>query len=225
MSRSRQLALFKSRKGIGGRKPVGDKAGVPHRRREFVPGKPMHVTLKVVRSMPGLRQRMAWMATRRALSLALERADFRICQLSIQRNHVHLIVEADTSSALARGMQGFQISCAKQLNARIKIEGVARRGRVFADRYHAVVLDGPTQVRNALRYVLNNWRRHGETGIDDVDKYSSGPQFTGWNRKVRWEGEVLPMALPSSWVLNVGWRDRGGGTFSPFERPGPGQEP
>ena len=221
----RQLALFKSRKGIGGRKPKGEKAGVPHRPRPFVPGKPMHVTLKVVSSMPKLRQRFAWMAARRALVLALSRADFRICQVSIQGNHVHLIVEADTASALARGMQGFQISCAKQLNARIVIKGVSRRGRVFADRYHAVVLDGPTHVRNAIKYVLNNWRRHGESSIDYVDKYSSGPQFTGWSRTVRWVGEVLPVALPSSWVLNVGWRDRGGGTISPFERPGPGHEP
>jgi REP element-mobilizing transposase RayT len=217
----RQLALFESRKGIGGRLPKGEKAGVPHRPRLFATGKPMHVTLKVVRRMPGLRQRFAWQAARRALSLALVRPDFRVCQVSIQRNHVHLIIEADDPKALARGMQGFQISCAKQINARLR-----RAGRVFADRYHAVVLDGPTQVRNVLKYVLNNWRRHGERGNGEVvDRYSSGPQFGGWNRDVRWHGEVLPVASPTSWVLDVGWRERGGGGFSPFERPGPGHEP
>ena len=80
-------------------------------------------------------------------------------------------------------------------------------------------------VRGRRASCLNNWRRHGESSIDVVDKYSSGPQFGGWSREVGWRGEVLPVALPVSWVLGVGWRDRGGGTISPFERPGAGQEP
>ncbi len=64
--------------------------------------------------------------------------------------------------ALARGMQAFGISVAKHLNAQVGARaGKRRRGSVFADRYHAVILRSPRQVRNTLSYVLNNWRKHG----------------------------------------------------------------
>ena len=43
--------------------------------------------------------------------------NFRIVHLSIQRTHVHLLVEANSKGNSRRGMQGFQISAAKHLNA------------------------------------------------------------------------------------------------------------
>jgi hypothetical protein len=50
----------------------------------------------------------------------------------------HLLVEAGSRTALARGMQGFEISAAKHLNAAVsKARGRRRRGAVFPDRYHA----------------------------------------------------------------------------------------
>ncbi len=39
---------------------------------------------------------------------------------------------------------------------------LGRKGAVFTHRYHATALTTPTQTRNALAYVLNNWRRHNE---------------------------------------------------------------
>jgi hypothetical protein len=54
-------------------------------------------------------------------------------------------------------MIAFKTSCARRLDG-----VVGRRGRVFADRYHARPLTNPAQVRRALCDVLNNWRRHGE---------------------------------------------------------------
>jgi hypothetical protein len=210
-----------------GRKPAGTKARVPHRVREFQAGKPIHITLKVVSEMPRLRRRHIYKAVQWAMTIAIARPDFRICHMSIQGNHIHLIVEAETRRALARGLQGFQISCAKQMNARIVVAGEARRGRVFADRYHAEVLTNPTQVRNALRYVLNNWRRHDEDrGVRGrVDPYSSGYQFGGWADDdrgfVSLKGvDLLPTSYPTTWLLTTGWK-RGGGLVSPWERPGP----
>ena len=41
----------------------------------------------------------------------------RIVQFSVQGNHLHLIVEADSSTALSRGMQGLCIRLAKALKA------------------------------------------------------------------------------------------------------------
>jgi REP element-mobilizing transposase RayT len=225
MARQREFE-FKTHGGKragAGRKPKGEKAGVAHRVRGFVVGKPVHVTLKVVSGVPRLRRKQVWQAVLWAMAMAAGRPDFRICHVSVQGNHIHLIVEAESAGALARGMQGFQISCAKQINARL-----GRKGRVFADRFHAEVLTSPTQARNALRYVLNNWRRHGEDrGVRGrVDPYSSGPQFAGWSDDdatvVRLERgvELVPTSHPTTWLLTRGWK-RGGGRISPWERPGP----
>jgi REP element-mobilizing transposase RayT len=108
----------------------------------------VHVTLRVASAVGMLRRRRVYHAVRRALA-ATGRDDFRVVHLSIQRNHIHLIVEADDREALIRGMQGFQISAARRLNAAIS-DGEPRRGAVFLDRYHARVLSSPRQVRNAI---------------------------------------------------------------------------
>jgi REP element-mobilizing transposase RayT len=175
------------------------------------------VTLRVVERVGRLRRRHAYRAVRRAMVTVLERQDFRICQVSIQGNHLHLIVEADDARALARGMQGFEISCARRLNG-----ALGRRGQVFADRYHPVVLKSPRQVRNALCYVLNNWRRHREDeGRAVVDGYSSGIGFDGWkievDRRITPETELLPVLFAHTWLLTRGWRRHG--LISPWERP------
>src|SRR5664279_158460 len=59
------------------------------------------------------------------------------------------------------------------------------RGSVFSDRYFPRVLKTPTQVRNCLAYVLNNWKHHGETADAlrrpwPIDPYSTASMFDGW---------------------------------------------
>jgi len=97
---------------------------------------------------------------------------------------------------------------------------------VFADRYHAAILDGPRRVRHALAYVLNNWRRHREDvgRRERLDPYSSAAAFGGWSdgpRLVRIgpRDELLPVWYPRTWLLSQGWQR--GGEISPWERPGP----
>jgi putative transposase len=76
-------------------------------------------------------------ALRQAVVTTFNRTNFRIVHLSIQGTHVHLLIEADDKDALARGMQAFQISAAKHLNAAMGGRtGMRRRGGVFVDRYH-----------------------------------------------------------------------------------------
>ena len=82
----------------------------------------------------------------------------RIVHASIQREHIHLLIEAETKGELSRGMQGFTISAAKQVNRALG----RKNGRVFSDRYHSEVITTPRRARHALAYVLNNWRKHGE---------------------------------------------------------------
>ena len=87
-------------------------------------------------------------AIRRAIRLSLARPDFRIVELAIRGRDLELIIEARDRIALARGMQGFQVSAARALN-----RAAARRGNVFVDRYRATQLDRPTVVRGVLDFV------------------------------------------------------------------------
>src|SRR5215475_8033457 len=136
-SEPEQLVLWKRRGGKrrgAGRPPKGSRAGSPHKERPFLhPRFPVHVTLRVVGAVASLRRRRAYHAIREATLVTARRDNFRIVQLSIQRTHVHLLVEADDKAALAAGMQGFQISAAKHLNAAISKGGPGprRRGAVF----------------------------------------------------------------------------------------------
>ena len=80
--------------------------------------------------------------------------------------------------------------------------------------------------RHALAYVLNNWRRHHEdhAGLGAgrrplVDRYSSGVAFGGWAERdgvpFAWPTgfEPLPIAAPTTWLLQQGWRRGGAGRF------------
>ena len=166
-----QLGLFKENKKRGGKRrgagrpPKGARAGERHQRRPVHHAShPVHVVLRAVKAVGSLRRRRTYQAIRAATRVVARRQDFRIVHVSIQRTHVHLLVEAKNKLALAAGMQGFQISAAKHLNAAISMgrSGPRRRGAVFPDRYHAVVIDSPRQARHALSYVINNWRKHRE---------------------------------------------------------------
>ena len=214
MGTRQQLLSFmpKPRRPGGGRKPAGDRAGVSHATRPELSSKhPVHVTLKVVRDVGFLRKPKLLRALQRAsdCSGAWSRAAriFRICHVSIQGDHIHLLVEADDKKALSRGMQGFLISAAKRIN---KLLG--RSGKVFADRYHARILTSPLEVRRALAYLLNNWRHHGFDRGDRLDPYATGYAFNGWSdpRLERYgDRRLFLLWHPKTWLLSTGWRRHG----------------
>jgi hypothetical protein len=223
-----QLVLIKTRGGNrrgAGRPPKGARAGSPHKERPFHDARyPVHVVLRAVRAVGNLRRRCVYHAIRKATRTTARREGFRIVHLSIQRDHMHLLVEARDKAALASGMQGFQISAAKHLNVAISKErpGAPRRGAVFPDRYHPVVITSPTQARHALSYVINNWRKHQEdrsaiTCGWDVDWFSSAPLFGDWQehggKAVLLEHppsyDPLLVQPPQTWLLSAGWKVSG----------------
>src|SRR5439155_1912634 len=234
-----QLVLWKKRGGKrrgAGRPPKGPRAGSPHKERPFLHARyPVHVTLRAVGAVGNLRRRRVYQAIREATLTTALREDFRIVHLSIQRNHVHLLVEADDKGALASGMQGFQISAAKHLNAAISKgkPGPRRRGPVFPDRYHAEIITSPRQARHAISYVLNNFRRHEEDraipmSTWKLDWFSSAVTFPGWaeygDAAFLWRGpptyDPLFVRQPRTWLLREGWKRAG--TVSCHEVPGGG---
>jgi REP element-mobilizing transposase RayT len=202
----------------------------PHDRRH-----PVHVTIRVVPGLGTLRKRHFYKAIRWATITVAAHARFRIVHFSIQRNHIHLLVEAASQRALARGMKGFQISAAKHINRAIgeRTGEPRRRGQVFADRYHKHELRSPREVRHALAYVLLNWRRHGEdrsafTKTWKLDPYSTAIDFPGWKElgdspflyRTPPGYEAMIVWLPKTWLLREGWKKRG--ELSVYEVPGPG---
>ena len=97
-----------------------------------------------------------------------------------------------------------------------------RRGPVFADRYHPVPLAALKQVRNALSYVLNNWRRHREDlhARATFDPFATARAFDGWANDPRRDHlEAVPVVMATTWFLTSGWRRYG--PVSPYARPGP----
>ena len=105
--------------------------------------------------VPSLRSKRFVREFRRSLRQACERDGFRVVHYSVQRNHVHMIVEATEKDALGRGMKAIASRVARAANRVFK-----RSGRVLAGRYHLRVLKTPREVRNAIAYVLLNARKH-----------------------------------------------------------------
>jgi REP element-mobilizing transposase RayT len=223
-----QLVLWKSRGGKrrgAGRLPKGQRAGSPHKTRPELNARyPVHVVLRVIGAVGNLRRRFTYRAIREATLTIARREDFRIVHVSIQRTHVHLLVEADHKDALASGMQGFQISAAKHLNAAISKgkPGPRRRGTVFPDRYHAEIITSPRQARHTLSYVLNNWHKHQEDRAASmsawtIDWFSSAVMFPGWTEygeeAFLWRGpgtyDPLVVYQPRTWLLREGWKQAG----------------
>ena len=151
---------------------------------------------------------------------------------SVQRDHVHMIVEAAGKQALGRGMKSVGARLARAANRVFE-----RSGPVLFGRYHLHVLRTPREVRNAIAYVLLNVRRHvrkrtGSAPPARIDAASSAAWFDGWKRSragtVRPPGRgpdgatvtvppatvppasgASPVARARTWLLGSGWRRHG----------------
>lgn len=205
-----------------------------HRPRHDVPRPlPVHVTLRVRPGIPSLRNPRLVATFRASLRASLARAsardDLRVVHYALLSNHAHLIVESDDAAALSAGMKSVGARLARAVNRTF-----GHRGAVLDGRFHSRVLATPREVRNALRYVLLNARRHGceeaDTGREageralTPDFASSGRWFDGWREGMgasssedarlngqRRDGadERAEVARPQTWLLRVGWRRHG----------------
>jgi hypothetical protein len=197
------------RHGAGRKRVLPGKKRVPHRKRPDVECRfPLLVTKRLRRDARRLRNFELCKVLRKAFALGCKKGSFRICQFSIQGNHVHLICEAASARALGRGIQGWAVRVAHGVN-----DFFEREGGLFDDRYHAEILRTPSQTRNALCYVLQNARRHGEhidPRFHGADPFSSAWWFDGWEDDT-WKLGLDPpeehtVAEPESWLLRVGWQ-------------------
>ena len=100
---------------------------------------------------------------------------------------------------------------------------------MLATRFHHVVKRTPTEVRNALAYVLLNARKHfrerrGYRPPVALDAASSGRWFDGWGTSPPALGRYADVdrarevAAPRTWLLGTGWQRVG--LNDPSEVPG-----
>jgi REP element-mobilizing transposase RayT len=188
----------------------------------------LHVVVRTHAAVRNLRRKQVQKAFAHATRRVAERAGgFRAVHVSLQRNHVHFLIEASDRMQLARGMQALQIAAARRINRLMK-----RRGAVFTDRYHASPIASPRQAHHALAYVLNNWRRHGEHLAREhagsrLDPFATGRHVSGWTgyaaapaRPATNDDDQtsLWVAAPRTWLLTTGWRRYG--TINYWTKPG-----
>lgn|SRR5262245_22532394 len=206
--RGRQLNLpapraWGGRRDGAGRKPAPGRRRVSHRQRPSHDRHcPVHVTLRASDSIPSLRRDDVFGAVRGSFGNASKK-NFRVLHFSVQHDHVHLLLEAESGGALRRGVQGLTIRMAKAINRRL-----GRRGKVWSDRYHARALATPREVRNALIYVLQNFRKHLR-GVRGLDPRSSAAWFTGWRTIIAVPPGRSPVVSAGTWLAAVGWRRHG----------------
>jgi REP element-mobilizing transposase RayT len=177
----------------------------------------VHVTLRA--AFRPLRSEHVFPTVCLAIRGAMQRdpRHFRVLHFSVQWDHVHLIVEARDKLSLSEGMRSLSIRIARYVN-----ELLMRRGRFWADRWHGRELASPREVRNALLYVLANFRKHAKRPVaPGFDPFSSGREFDGWRAVAT--GACAPRAGPrhhdlaahvvvavaKTWLARVGWRSSG----------------
>ena len=167
---------------------------------------PLHVTMRAQRGLPSFRAETLFAAFEDAVRRT-HRDDFRIVEFSVQDDHLHLIVEADDSEALARGMTSFSVRANRLFNA---AHGRGR-GRVWGDRYHRRDLTSARQVRNAIVYCLQNYRKHHgvRSGVRRIDPCSSARWFTGWNAVREHNDGPRPSAVARTVLLRSAWQKHG----------------
>ncbi len=210
------------RRAGAGRKPKPAKARtfVAHRTRPVHKKRhPVHVTVRARKGLPSFRHQHIHQMLKGVLEAQMRRryaGDFQVVHYSVQSNHLHLVIEATDKATMRSGVSGLVIAFAKRLNNLLARDN----GKVWGDRYHSRDLTTPSEVRNALVYLLQNFRKHGATTYGPVvDHFSSALRFAGWST---WVGSLpdpspLPARRPRTWLLGEGWTTRG--LLSPRERP------
>jgi hypothetical protein len=216
MKRSSQMTLkLKERIGWGGRRKNAGRnrrglKRMPHRARPtHRKANPVHVTLRIARGVGNLRRKAPFHLIKQAMIAGKLRDDFRLVHFSVQRNHLHLIVEAHDARALSNGIRALEIRIAHKIN---RLE--RRKGRLFSDRYHTHELTTPRETRLALAYVVQNARHHAhDRGVllprNWIDPYASGRWFDGWPIAIAAPPDDAPVARPTVWLLTRGWRRLG----------------
>jgi hypothetical protein len=141
-----------------GRKPTRPGVWVEHRERPPHDHRDaVYVTVPVKKDVPALTSRKASAAIVAGLELAAtanwerqkqRRRTFRVIHYAIRADRLELIVEASSTGALSRGMQGLSSGIARRVNNQI-----GRVGSLFKDRYDARDLSTASDVKKVIAFL------------------------------------------------------------------------
>ncbi len=170
--------------------------------------------MRRVATGPSFRAQRVCAAIRVVIADA-KRNGVRVLYYSVQDNHLHLMVEGRSNADLSNQMRTLFSRIAFAVNA------VARRhGKLFRDRHHRHELTKPSEVRNALVYILFNDRKHhaapavratSAAPTPALDPCSSAWWFHAWAPWDHPPKELLldPASAPTStartWLASFGW--------------------
>jgi hypothetical protein len=173
----------------------------------------LHVTLRVQPGVRSLREPKVFAAVVSGLAAGRKRFGFRLAHFSVQKDHLHLLVEAGNRRALARGLQGLSIRIARAVN-----RVLGRHGRLFGDRYQSRSLSSPEEVKRALAYLLLEARSSAtRSSAPALDRCSSAEWFDGFARAgasargggVARSPKETPVVPARSWLLTAGYKRAG----------------
>jgi hypothetical protein len=168
--------------GWGGARPGAGRKRAPNTRRAVVhrvrpPHRstlPSHVTVSVLKAVGDLRRERIFKALKKIFHHP-QTPGFQVVHYSVQKDHLHLVVEASNRGTFSSGMRSLGIRVARRLNRLL-----GRRGKVLRDRYHRRDLFSARQVRRVLVYVLLNGAKHKCVPFGQLDSFSSSWSFDGW---------------------------------------------
>lgn len=203
-----------------GPKPHADRKGfVQHGRRPAHHRRhPVHVTMRRVRLAPSFRKQAVYAVVLAEIAASKHRG-VHVVEYSIQHDHLHLMVEGNDRDHLSKQMCRLFSRIAMAVNRLVR-----RSGPLFRDRHHRRALETPTEVRNALVYILFNVRKHARAEAGDaarsfLDGCSSAPWFRAWAPEARPPPDVLAQtraysreditSRPRTWLAAVGWQNGG----------------
>jgi REP element-mobilizing transposase RayT len=226
-----QTSLFKKRKRtrVAGKlvklgRPVTTHTGARERRLEFHNSRVVHLTLRLREGLPNLRTRKGAQLVKLAI-LGAQNSGLRVIHFAILSNHIHLICEALSLDVLMNSMKsltsrlGIHIRrLVKEQKHQIKrLEALDQSGLgIFRGRYNMQTIEGPTQMKHALKYVLLNPAKHFKKA-PYLDLFTSAVVFEGWKKLIGHELVLMEsmttmrealkefLSPPKLWLTQAGW--------------------
>jgi REP element-mobilizing transposase RayT len=206
-----------ARSGSGRKPKIPGRPGVDHRERSPLANRfPVHVTLKLQSGLPRLRSRREYAALRAAFAAGCARnlaGTFRLCHYAVLNDHLHLLCESESRTALSRGLQGLLIRIAKALN---KLWGPPRqRVRRSLPRPHPeVAARGPERAALPVRQRQEARRRRprGPRAPGHRHVHLGAVVPRGFRERITVvgiEAVVRPVTDARTWLLTEGWLRHG----------------
>jgi len=144
-----------------------------HQSRPTLPkDRPLHVTIKFdKKKIATLRNKIFYREIRKSLR-RLRVKGVRLIEFSVQKDHIHFLLESANKIVLGKAMRALSISLSKRFSLLLN-----RKIKALKSRYHLHILNTLKELKNARQYILNNSAKHNSVKDAD-DLYFSRADFT-----------------------------------------------